>query len=251
MYSFHKKIWIKKFRIELITIEDTDSLTFIIPSPIKQFIFDYSHSTFLECNSEYSKKNSENMEKNMEKLTKVAKQLKYLTKKLENMYKRYFLIAGTLLGKTVMTRNSKIEFFIFLLIKGWYRDCGIIPFTTDTDIGMWIEDYEDKILDEFIGNQNLRLLLSFGSPNESYELRFIDDFFQYDCFFFYKHNATHQFLPYFQENYVSKLDIFLNYKEYLNLIQFIFIDNMKPILICAHVKFLDINFYCHVILFDI
>ena len=39
---------------------------------------------------------------------------------------------------------------------------GIIPFTTDMDIGMWIEEFEEKVLDEFIGNPHLRLLLSFG-----------------------------------------------------------------------------------------
>lgn len=143
------------------------------------------------------------MQNNMKKLNRVAQKLKYLTKTLEKMYKHYFLIAGTLLGNSMRWKLNSLV-IIFTYYVGWYRDCGIIPFTSDTDIGMWIEEYEYKIVDKFIGNPNLRLLLSFGSPNESYELRFTDDFFQYDCFFFYKHNETHQFLPYFHGNYVSK-----------------------------------------------
>jgi hypothetical protein len=70
----------------------------LIPSPIKQFLFDYKHSEFLECNSELSKINSGIMKEKMKKLNKVAIKLNYLTKSLEKMYKSYSLSDGTTLG---------------------------------------------------------------------------------------------------------------------------------------------------------
>ena len=67
---------------------------------------------------------------------------------------------------------------------------------------MWIEEFEQKVIDKFSKNKKVRLLLSFGRPNNSYELRFSDDFFQYDAFYMYKHNKTHQAIPYFEGKYV-------------------------------------------------
>ena len=97
------------------------------------------------------------------------------------------------------------DFHIFkFFVLGWFRDCGIIPFTGDTDIGMWIEEFDQRIIEKFAKNKKLTLLLSFGLPNESYELRFIDKDFQYDCFFIYKYNSTHQFMPLFNGTYVMK-----------------------------------------------
>ena len=166
------------------TIEDLQGVKLSIPMPIQQFLFDYNHSKFLECNFELSKMHAKEIEKNMKKIKNVLKSLNYLTKTLESMQKHYSLLEGTLLG--------------------WYRDCGVIPYTQDADIGLWIEEFEEKIIDKFIGNEKIRLLLSFGNPNDSYELRFTDDFFQYDAFYLYKHNATHQFLPYFDGDYAFK-----------------------------------------------
>ena len=74
---------------------------------------------------------------------------------------------------------------------------------------MWIEEFDRKIIDKFIDNKKIRLRLTFGYPNDSYELSFTDDLFKYDAFFLYKYNQTHQYLPYFEKNYVFKR--FLNY----------------------------------------
>ena len=93
---------------------------------------------------------------------------------------------------------------MFIFVLGWFRDCGIIPYTEDADIGMWIEEFDQRIIDNFTNNKKLTLLLSFGLPNESYELRFVDKDFQYDCFFIYKYNVTHQFIPLFNGKFVMK-----------------------------------------------
>ena len=92
-----------------------NNLKILVPSPIKQFLFDYNHSNFLECNSELSKMNAEKIKMNMEKLNKVSMKFKYLTKTLESMYKRYFLIAGTLLGiKTIL---CSVKYFLKIYKK--------------------------------------------------------------------------------------------------------------------------------------
>jgi hypothetical protein len=70
---------------------------------------------------------------------------------------------------------------------------------------MGIEEYEDRIIEKFNKkNQNLKLTISFGSPNESFELSLNDDLFKYDIFFFNKHNKTHQFIPYFENQFLFR-----------------------------------------------
>jgi hypothetical protein len=46
-----------------------------------------------------------------------------------------------------------------------------------------IEEFDRRIIDKFLGNENFKLLLSFGLQNESYELRFTVENYQFDCFF--------------------------------------------------------------------
>ena len=87
------------YSFELVTIQDIDNIKVLIPSPIKQFLFDYKHSLFIECNSELSKINSESMKKNIKKLARVAMKLNYLTNSIESMYKSYSLSGGTVLGE--------------------------------------------------------------------------------------------------------------------------------------------------------
>ena len=82
------------------------------------------------------------------------------------------------------------------MILGWYRDCGIIPHTTDVDYAMFIEDYELELRRAFQGRKSIRLVKSFGIDNEALELRFHDDFFQADLFFLYKQNLSHMYMGY-------------------------------------------------------
>ena len=79
-----------------------------------------------------------------------------------------------------------------------------IYYFLDVDISMDIEEFDQRIINKFLGNENFKLLLSFGLPNESYELRFTAENFQFDCFFIYNYNTTHRFAPYFSDNFVIK-----------------------------------------------
>jgi hypothetical protein len=86
------------YSIELVSFQDLQDVEILIPSPIQQFLFDYKHSEFLECNSELSKTNNKKMKENWNKLNRIAKKLNYFTKSLEKMYKSYLLSDGTTLG---------------------------------------------------------------------------------------------------------------------------------------------------------
>ena len=84
----------------MITIKDSENIQIYIPSPIKQFLFDYDHSKFIESKSQALIINAKDIEKNRNKLTKVFNSLSYLTKSLESMHKHYALLEGTLLGNS-------------------------------------------------------------------------------------------------------------------------------------------------------
>ena len=92
-------ILLKLNRFELVTISsDSNNLKIFIPSPIKNFFFDYKQSKFIECNKKLSKLNNSKLDRNREKFSKVLSSLKYLTRNLERMEIRYSLLAGTVLG---------------------------------------------------------------------------------------------------------------------------------------------------------
>jgi hypothetical protein len=39
-----------------------------------------------------------------------------------------------------------------MLLKGWYRHCGMIPYTQDADFGLFAEEYDESIRNNFLGN---------------------------------------------------------------------------------------------------
>ena len=97
---------INRFKIE--EIEDQDSNSFNIPADIKNYLFEYDHSAFLECNVDLAYKIlSFTYKQNKQKNEEIEKSINFITKKLESFNVHYWLGGGTLLG--------------------WYRDCGIIP----------------------------------------------------------------------------------------------------------------------------
>ena len=101
------------FRLKI--VEDSKGNEINIPEDIDKYFFDYEHSKFIECNNELAKNISKlqngKFEQNNELNGKIMPCLNELVQKLENMKKKYWLTSGTLLG--------------------WYRQCGIIPFTVN------------------------------------------------------------------------------------------------------------------------
>lgn len=63
--------------------------------------------------------------------------------------KHYWLAGGTLLGKDMKIEEGASTGDDCL---GWYRHCGLIPFTSDADFGLFAEEYDERIREEFLGN---------------------------------------------------------------------------------------------------
>lgn len=80
-------------------IQDKNFNKINVPLNVKKFLFDYSHSTFLECNEELAWQNLKvNYTQNTLLNDLVSKGLNYISNSLESYYKNYWLAGGTLLG---------------------------------------------------------------------------------------------------------------------------------------------------------
>lgn len=89
--------------------------------------------------------------------------------------------------KTLLAKHS-IPFWLSSgTCLGWFRQCDVIPYTTDVDIGIFIENFKPSMIDEF-STHDLALTHVFGHPNDSYELSFLDvaEQLKLDVFFFYR-----------------------------------------------------------------
>lgn len=84
-------------------IQDRDSNIINVPLDVNKFLFDYAHSTFIECNEDLARANLKltNYTQNIKKNAIISKTLNYMSTSLESYYKNYWLAGGTLLGKTL------------------------------------------------------------------------------------------------------------------------------------------------------
>lgn len=70
---------------------------------------------------------------------------------------------------------------------GYFRQCDIIPYAQDVDIGIFASDYKKQILPAFVA-RGMALKHYFGRVNDSLEMSFIDlsSGVKLDIFFFYE-----------------------------------------------------------------
>jgi hypothetical protein len=141
-------------KFELKEYIDENSNLFRIPLDLDRYLFDYDHSKFIECNSSLAIRsiqiNEKKYEQNAEKNAKISKVIEYISEKLENFSKHYWLAGGSLLG--------------------WYRDCGIIPHTTDFDYAIWSHEYDDRIKNTFLGNHVASIVTIHGMVNNIFNV---------------------------------------------------------------------------------
>ena len=91
----------------------------------------------------------------------------------------------------------------FIAVEGWYRDCGIIPHTTDADLMLRANDYDEKIIEKFKGDKLTPLFSTLGLLNDSLEIRLTNSKkprFTYDLFLAYE----------FSEKELSKINSEIN-----------------------------------------
>ncbi|CAH1775719.1 unnamed protein product [Owenia fusiformis] len=146
-----------------------DHLQLYAPRYPLVFLHQVPYSRFIECNhsradsfhSNYgisSDPEAFKFKSNARKLLAVAKEI------LDQLGIRFWLSSGTCLG--------------------WYRQCDIIPYSKDVDIGIWIKDYKSNMISAFEMNA-LQLKHLFGKVEDSFELSFQQGGLKLDVFFFY------------------------------------------------------------------
>uniref|UniRef100_A0A3B3U783 Fukutin n=1 Tax=Poecilia latipinna TaxID=48699 RepID=A0A3B3U783_9TELE len=68
---------------------------------------------------------------------------------------------------------------------GWYRQCGVISYSRDVDIGIFISDFRPQITTAF-RDAGMSLKHQFGKVEDSLELSFLGEDVKLDIFFFYR-----------------------------------------------------------------
>ncbi|KAL0278297.1 UNVERIFIED_CONTAM: hypothetical protein PYX00_000154 [Menopon gallinae] len=153
-----------KFSVQSVNVDD---ITLNVPDDIPLFL---SESTkFIECNYEladkyyrtYGKDTTIRAQKFIHGVRKVLLRTKFI---LDELQVPFWISSGTLLG--------------------FHRQCDVIPYTRDVDIGVFIKYYKDEIKKKFL-NSNMVLQFEYGNINDSYELSFVFGNIKLDIFFFY------------------------------------------------------------------
>ena len=70
-------------------------------------------------------------------------------------------------------------------LLGWYRQCDVITYSGDVDFGIFIHDYDARLIAEF-QRAGLELMHLFGKTTDSFELSFAFGEMKLDLFFFYR-----------------------------------------------------------------
>ncbi|XP_064235381.1 ribitol-5-phosphate transferase FKTN isoform X5 [Aotus nancymaae] len=148
-----------------------DGLEVLIPKDPVHFVEEIPHSRFIECRYKEARAFFQQYldDNTVEAMAfrKSAKELLQLAAKtLNKLGVPFWLSSGTCLG--------------------WYRQCNIIPYSKDVDLGIFIQDYKSDIILAF-QDAGLPLKHKFGKVEDSLELSFQGkDDVKLDIFFFYE-----------------------------------------------------------------
>ena len=130
-----------------------------VPYFISKFLEEYEHSHFIECNYRHAQSHKRQYEYDLtseeEKFLMNAKKAIQKTKLvLDDIGVSFWLNGGTLLG--------------------WYRQCHIIPYSRNVDMGVFIYDFSLMIIEKMHGGGFL-LSHKYGKAEDSLELSFISE----------------------------------------------------------------------------
>ena len=86
-------------RFEIKSLRDQNKNKYNIPNKLPNFLFDYNHSRFVECNRELAVATlSLNFTQNKTLNNRINSNVNYFQTSLLDLKKRYWLAGGTLLG---------------------------------------------------------------------------------------------------------------------------------------------------------
>ncbi|XP_075993450.1 ribitol-5-phosphate transferase FKTN [Genypterus blacodes] len=147
-----------------------DGLDVRIPRNVSGFLSQQRHARFLECRY-HDARNFLQLypdDSSPEALSfrhRATSLLRLAARALNQLNVPFWLSSGTCLG--------------------WFRQCSIIPYSRDVDIGIFIADFRADIIAAF-QDAGLSLKHKFGKVEDSLELSFLSDDVKLDIFFFYE-----------------------------------------------------------------
>ncbi|KAL4658997.1 fukutin [Arapaima gigas] len=153
-----------------LTLTSVDGLDVWIPKNISQFLQEYTQARFLECRYReartfYQLYPDDTSLEAMDFRMKAKSLLSLVAQTLTGLGIPFWLSSGTCLG--------------------WFRQCSLISYSKDVDLGIWIKDYKPDIISAF-QMTGLPLKHKFGKVEDSLELSFQGLDVKVDLFFFYE-----------------------------------------------------------------
>lgn len=147
-----------------------DGIELHMPHYPKRFIQDYESSSYIPCNVSLARHFHDLHPKDLSpkalKFRKDAtKAIQSIKNRLDNWEMPFWLSSGTLLG--------------------WYRQCDIIPYSVDVDVGAFITDHTSDLLRK-LKDSRLALEHKFGKVEDSLQYAFDMGDVKLDIFFFYE-----------------------------------------------------------------
>lgn len=147
-----------------------DGLDVQIPKNFTRFQSEHSSSRFVECRYReaaafYQLYPDDASPEAMDFRMKAKSLLHLAARVLSGLDVPFWLSSGTCLG--------------------WFRQCNIIPYSKDVDLGIWIKDYRHDLTQAF-QKAGLALKHKFGKLEDSLELSFQGLDIKLDIFFFYE-----------------------------------------------------------------
>ncbi|CAF1348610.1 unnamed protein product [Adineta ricciae] len=141
---------------------------FYYPRNVSHFLWLYDSSEFIHCNRRLASrmKKKYNIHESMSQLSLIVKPMVHIGQSLNQLQKHYWIAGGTLLG--------------------WYRHCGLIPYTGDADFGLFYEEYDESIRSHFLGNPVTHIWAALGLVNDSLEFRLSSGRYVFDLFWTYR-----------------------------------------------------------------
>lgn len=151
-----------------------DGIELYLPHYPKKFVYDYEQSVYIPCNisraNTFFQLHPKDTSKNATEFKENAlKAINLIKARLDKFGVPFWLSSGTLLG--------------------WFRQCDIIPYTVDVDIGVFIKDHGDGLLEKLKAS-SLGLDHKFGKISDSLQYTFDMGKLKLDIFFFYEDKLT-------------------------------------------------------------
>ncbi|CAB3366888.1 Hypothetical predicted protein [Cloeon dipterum] len=149
---------------------EVQGLNLMVPSSINLYLEQRSSDHFIECShsraaaffDEFGDDDSSEALKFKHKAWKLLTTAKQV---LDQLNIPFWLSSGTCLG--------------------YYRQCDLITYSKDVDLGIMASDYSTNLIPEF-QKRGFKLKHVFGRINDSFEISFVYDDLKLDLFFFYR-----------------------------------------------------------------